>query len=74
MYNIRTVAKFYSIEISQLKNFKVILLQNFIVLKQSEYSVNIANCIKLCLKSLIRVMGKTNCQYKYVLENNVSGK
>lgn len=50
---IRTVAKFYSIEILQLKNLAVIILQNFTVLKQSEYSVNITNCIELCLVSLI---------------------
>ena len=31
--SIRTVAKFYSIEILQLKNFTVITLQNFTVLK-----------------------------------------
>ena len=74
MYYTCTVVKFYSIEISQLKNFKVMLLQNFTVLKQSEYSVNIANCIELCLKSPIRVIGKTNCQYKCALENNVSDK
>ena len=74
MYSIRTVAKFYSIEISQLKNFKAMLLQNFTVLKQSEYSVNIANCIELCLESLIRPIGKTNCQYNCALENNVSDK
>ena len=74
MCNIRTVAKFYGIEILQLKNFKVMLLQNFTVLKQSEYSVNIANCIELCLKSPIRVIGKTNCQYKCDLENNASDK
>lgn len=74
MYGIRTVAKFYSIEISQLKNFKAMLLQNFTVLKQSEYSVNTANCIELCLKSPIRPIGKTNCQYKCDLENNVSDK
>lgn len=30
---IRTVAKFYSIEILQLKDFTVIILQNFTVLK-----------------------------------------
>ena len=74
MYNVRTVAKFYSIEISQLKNFKVMLLQNFTVLKQSEYSINIANCIELYLKSPIRPIGKTNCQYKCTLENNVTDK
>lgn len=74
MCNIRTVAKFYSIEISQLKKFKAMLLQNFTVLKQSEYSDNIANCIELCLESLIRVMEKINCQYKYVLKNNISDK
>lgn len=48
-----TVAKFYSIEILQLKNLAVIILQNFTVLKQSEYSVNITNCIELRLVSLI---------------------
>ena len=74
MYYTCTVAKFYSIEISQLKNFKVMLLQNFTVLKQSEYSVNTANCIELCLEPLIRPIGKTNCQYKYDLENNDSDK
>lgn len=30
---IRTVAKFYNIEILQLKNFAVIILQNFTLLK-----------------------------------------
>lgn len=74
MCNVRTVAKFYNIEISQLKNFNVMLLQNFTVLKQSEYSVNIANCIELCLDSPIRPMEKTNCQYKCDLENNASDK
>lgn len=74
MHNIRTVAKFYSIEISQLKKFKAMLLQNFTVLKQSEYSVNIANCIELCLESLIRPIGKSNCYYNCTLKNNVSDK
>lgn len=50
---IRTVAKFYSIEISQLNNYAAIMYKNFTVLKQSEYSVNITNCIELCLVSLI---------------------
>lgn len=31
--SIRTVAKFYSIEILQLKDFTVIILQNFTLLK-----------------------------------------
>lgn len=48
-----TVAKFYSIEILQLNNYTVIVHKNFTVLKQSEYSYNIANCIELCLVSLI---------------------
>lgn len=52
-YNSRTVAKFYSIEILQLNNYAVIVYKNFTVLKQSEYSVNIANCIELCLVSLL---------------------
>lgn len=52
-YNSRTVAKFYSIEISQLNNYAAIMYKNFTVLKQSEYSVNITNCIELCLVSLI---------------------
>lgn len=53
-----TVAKFYSVEILQLNNYAVIAHKNFTVLKQSEYSVNITNCIELCLISLLRVMKK----------------
>lgn len=53
MYNSRTVAKFYSVEILQMNNYAVIVHKNFTVLKQSEYSVNITNCIELCLVSLI---------------------
>lgn len=66
-----TVAKFYSVEILQLNNYAVIAHKNFTVLKQSEYSVNITNCIELCPESLLRHMEKTNCQYNCTLENNI---
>lgn len=66
-----TVAKFYSVEILQLNNYAVIAHKNFTVLKQSEYSVNITNCIELCLISLLRPMKKTNCKYNCTLENNI---
>lgn len=74
MCSIRTVAKFYSVEILQMNNYAAIVYKNFTVLKQSEYSVNIANCIELCLVSQIRHTGKSNCHYNYVLKNNVSNK
>lgn len=69
-----TVAKFYSVEILQLNNYAVIAHKNFTVLKQSEYSVNITNCIELCLVSLLRLIEKTNCEYSCALETNVSDK
>lgn len=72
MHNSRTVAKFYNYEILQLNIYAVIVHKNFTVLKQSEYSVNIANCIELCLVSQLRHTGKSNCHYNYVLKNNVS--
>lgn len=74
MCSIRTVAKFYSVEILQMNNYAVIVYKNFTVLKQSEYSANIANCIELCLVSQIRHTGKSNCHYNYALKNNVSDK
>lgn len=69
-----TVAKFYSIEILQLNNYAVIAHKNFTVLKQSEYSANITNCTELCLVSLIRPTGKSNCYYNCALKNNISDK
>ena len=72
--SIRTVAKFYNFEILQLNNYAVIAHKNFTVLKQSKYSVNIMNCIELCLVSLLRPMEKTNCQYICALETDVSDK
>lgn len=72
MYSSYTVAKFYNYEILQLNIYAVIVHKNFTVLKQSEYSANIANCIELCLESLIEVIGKLNCNYNCALKNNVS--
>nr|DAR15834.1 MAG TPA: hypothetical protein [Caudoviricetes sp.] len=74
MYSSYTVAKFYNYEILQLNIYAVIVHKNFTVLKQSEYSVNITNCIELCLVSLIRHMEKSNCHYNCIFKNNVSDK